>query len=144
MEEVNHSLVITVLVLVGHLRRKFKDYFFCFKSWPNDMFSDFRERCFSPPSMFHYLSPSLPLSKNNKIFYLFFKDFMFLFLERAEGKEKEREKHQCVVASCLPPTGDLACNPGMCPDWELNQWLFGSWAGTQSTEPHQPGPNTYF
>ena len=22
----------------------------------------------------------------------------------------------------MPPTGDLACNPGMCPDWELNQW----------------------
>ena len=27
-----------------------------------------------------------------------------------------------------------ACNPGMCPDWELNQRLQ---AGTQSTEPHQ-------
>ena len=24
-----------------------------------------------------------------------------------------------------PPTLDLACNPGMCPDQELNQWLFG-------------------
>ena len=23
-------------------------------------------------------------------------------------------------------TGDLACNPGMCPDWELNWQLFGS------------------
>ena len=34
-------------------------------------------------------------------------------------KEKEGEKHQCVVASCVPLTGDLALNPGMCPDWEL-------------------------
>ena len=31
----------------------------------------------------------------------------------------------------MPPTGDLACNPGMCPDWESNQWPFGSQAGTQ-------------
>ena len=30
----------------------------------------------------------------------------------------------------------------MCPDWESNQWLFGSQARTQSTEPHQPGWNT--
>ena len=22
--------------------------------------------------------------------------------------------------SCAPPTGDLALNPGMCPNWELN------------------------
>ena len=40
--------------------------------------------------------------------------------------EIEGEKHQCVVASHVRPppnppwTGDLACNPGMCPDWELN------------------------
>ena len=46
------------------------------------------------------------------------------------------------MCGCLlwAPTGDLACNPGTCPDWESNQWPFGSQAGTQSTEPHQPGP----
>ena len=27
----------------------------------------------------------------------------------------------------------------MCPDWELNWQPFGSQAGTQFTEPHQPG-----
>ena len=27
--------------------------------------------------------------------------------------DREGEKHHCVVASCVPPTGDLACNPGM-------------------------------
>ena len=40
--------------------------------------------------------------------------------------------------------GDLACNPGMCPDWESNWKPFGSQASTQSTEPHQPGPIHYF
>ena len=55
--------------------------------------------------------------------------------------EREVEKHHCVVASHAPPTGDLACDPGMYPDWELNRWPFGSQAGTQSTEPHQPGPS---
>ena len=39
------------------------------------------------------------------------------------GREGEREgqKHQCVVASQTPPTGDPARNPGMRPDWESNQ-----------------------
>ena len=54
-------------------------------------------------------------------------------------REREGEKHQCVVASCMPPTRDLACKPGMHPDWESNQQPFGSQATTQSTEPHQTG-----
>ena len=57
-----------------------------------------------------------------------------------EGKGRiERERHQHVVASHVPPTGDLAHNPGMYPAWELNQWPFDSLADTQYTEPHQPG-----
>ena len=39
----------------------------------------------------------------------------------------------------MPPTGDLARNPGICPDWESNQRPFGPQAGAQSTEPHQAG-----
>ena len=39
------------------------------------------------------------------------KDFINLFLERGEGRE--RGKHQCVVASHAPPTGDPAYNPGI-------------------------------
>ena len=39
--------------------------------------------------------------------------------------EREREKYQCVVASHVAPTGDLACNPGMCPYWESNWQPFG-------------------
>ena len=40
--------------------------------------------------------------------------------------ERGGEKHQCVVASHVAPTGDLACNPGTCPDWESNRRPFGS------------------
>ena len=45
-----------------------------------------------------------------------------------------------MVASHIPCTEDLAHHPDMCPDSELNQQPFGSQAGTQSTEPHEPGP----
>ena len=64
----------------------------------------------------------------------FLKDFyFFIFRER----RREGEKHQCVVASSAPPTGDLALNPDMCPDWESNWSPFSS--PTQSTESQQPG-----
>ena len=63
---------------------------------------------------------------------------MTIFRERRTEEESEGEKNWSV-ASCTPPTRDLARNPGMCPNRELNWWLFGSQAGTQSTEPHQPG-----
>ena len=61
----------------------------------------------------------------------------YLFLEGKGGREGE--KHQCVVASCAPPTGELTCNPGICSDWESNRPPFGLLAGPQSTEPHEPG-----
>ena len=46
------------------------------------------------------------------------------------------------MCGCLSraPTGDLACNPGMCPDREPNQQPLALQVSTQSTEPHQPGP----
>ena len=46
-----------------------------------------------------------------------------------------------MVASHVLPTGDLAGNPGMCPDWESTWKPFDSQAGAQSTEPHQSGLN---
>ena len=52
--------------------------------------------------------------------YLFLKDFIYLFLGREDGRGKEGKKDQCVVASLVALTGDLACSPGMCPDWESN------------------------
>ena len=52
-----------------------------------------------------------------RILFFFLRFYLFIFREM--GKEgEEGEKHQCVVASRTPPTGDLARNPGMCPDWE--------------------------
>ena len=58
------------------------------------------------------------------IFILLLKHLLkILFILRERGREGEKEggKHQCVVAFHVPPTGDLAHNPGMCPDWESNQ-----------------------
>ena len=62
---------------------------------------------------------------------------MYLFLERGEGRERQRETSMCGCFSRAPYWG-LAHNPGMCPDWESNQQHFGSQADTQSTEPRQP------
>ena len=70
--------------------------------------------------------------------------YVFVFRQRGREGEREGEKHPCVVASCVPPTGNLARNPGMCPDWEPNQRPFGSQAGAQSTEPQQPGLYLHF
>ena len=65
------------------------------------------------------------LLKNMIILYcfLFFKKRFHLFIFREKGREGEREgeEHQCVVAFHMPPTGDLAHNPGRCPDWESTQ-----------------------
>ena len=71
---------------------------------------------------------------------------IYLFIPREKGKEGEREgeKHQCVVAFRTPATGDLALNPGVCPDWESNLQPFGSQVSAQSIEPHQPGLNHIF
>ena len=53
------------------------------------------------------------------------KDFIYLFLEREEGREIKREKnidvrekHQ-LVASPMRPS-----NPGMCPNWEIESVTF--------------------
>ena len=96
---------------------------------------------------YEYLYTYDTLGKKNSNCIIAFQDFSkgILFLERGEGREKERKRNIAVrekhrsVASCMPLTGDLACNPGMCPDWELNRQPFGSQASTQPTEPHQPG-----
>ena len=49
------------------------------------------------------------------------------------------ERNITVWLPLVPPTGDLAHNPGMCRDCEWNRQPFGSQAGAQFTEPHQPG-----
>ena len=52
-----------------------------------------------------FLNPSL----KKKIIYL------FISRQRRREEEREGEKHQRVVVSHTPLTGDLAGNPGMCP-----------------------------
>ena len=69
------------------------------------------------------------------------KDFINLFLEREERKEKERERNinvwlalMCPLLGTWPeiqacaPAGNWTSDPLVCRP------------GTQSTEPHQPGP----
>ena len=73
---------------------------------------------------------------------IFFLRFSLYILDQGEEREKGRERNinVCGCLSRAPYWGpDLARNPGMCPDWELNRLPFGLQAGTQSTEPHQPG-----
>ena len=86
-------------------------------------------------------------TRQNVEITLFLIKRIYLCIFRERGKEGEREGNIHVqethppVASHTPPTGDLAHNPGMCPDWESNQRPFRSQAGTQSAEPHQPRHN---
>ena len=68
----------------------------------------------------------------------FFIFYLFIFRKRERKGEGEGEKHQCVVASHEPPTGNLAQDPGMCPDWESNWQPFGLQADAQQLS-HQPG-----
>ena len=52
-------------------------------------------------------------------------------------KERERERNineWFPLTRPLLGTGDLAGNPGICPDWESNLRPFGLQASTQSTE----------
>ena len=68
------------------------------------------------------------------------KYFIYLFLDRREGWEKERERNinvwlpfRCSLLDTWPATQACAL------DWDSNLWPFGSQASAQSTEPHQPG-----
>ena len=67
----------------------------------------------------------------------------YVFIFRKKGREGERETSMCKRNSdWLPPTrpllGNLAHNPGMCPDQESNLQRFGSQTNAQSIEQHQP------
>ena len=71
-----------------------------------------------------------------------FKYFLFIFRERE--REGERETSICGYLSCDPYLGTWPTTKGICLDWESNLPPFGSQAGTQSTEPHQPGHESIF
>ena len=75
------------------------------------------------------------------LFYL--SNFLFIFLERGEGREKERKRNIDVWERNInwfpligTSTGDQTQNPSMCPDWELNLWHFALWDSAPPTEPH--------
>ena len=69
--------------------------------------------------------------------FLFLRFYLFTFRERGRGRE--RETNSKVWLPLTFPLLGAWPNPGVCPDWESNQWPFGLQAGTQSTKPHQPG-----
>ena len=77
------------------------------------------------------LQPYLKCMIFIKFYFDFLKRFYFIFRQRGREGEREEETHQCVVASCMSYTGGLACNSGICPDWESNRWHFGLQACTQ-------------
>ena len=52
--------------------------------------------------------------------FLFLK-ILFIFRERKEGVKRGRETSMCGCLSRAPYQLGLACNPGMCPDWESNR-----------------------
>ena len=98
------------------------------------MMSMVKEYCFSRiwiPRGLRIFFSSLP--------HFLKKVFIYLFLEREEGREKESERNSDVREKHQSPTWDKTGNPGTCPDWEWNCQPFALWGVTQPTEPHQPG-----
>ena len=79
------------------------------------------------------------------VFIYFYFLTLCLFLERGEGREKDRESNIDVwgkhwsVASHTPPARDLALNPGMCLNRESNQPPFSWQDDAQSTEHRSKG-----
>ena len=74
----------------------------------------------------------------------FLKDFIYLFLEKGEGRDNERERKILVWERNSWVLHAPNWGPGPQPRhvpwlWESNLRPLGSQTSTQSTEPHQPG-----
>ena len=76
-----------------------------------------------------------------RVFFLRF--YLFIFRDSGREGEREEEKYQCVVASCTPHAEDLACNPGMCPDWESNQQPYGFQSALKPLSYTSQGPLSF-
>ena len=78
--------------------------------------------------------------KREESFYEHSLSRFYLFLEKGEGKEKERESNSNVwLPLVCPVLGTQPATQACAPDWESNHRPLGSQSGAQSTEPHQPG-----
>ena len=84
------------------------------------------------------------------LLFLFFKDFIFLILEREKDREKERErniderdKHRSV-ASGVHPTHGLNIHPRHVPSPGIRPVTLCFLGGRLPTEPHQSGLSLYF
>ena len=75
------------------------------------------------------------------------KGFIYLFLEGEEEREGEKHWHKRETSvGCLSHTPGLGTNPhnpGMLPDWELNEWPFALQNNAQPTELHWSGQNVF-
>ena len=74
--------------------------------------------------------------------YYFFFERLYLFLERGEGREREKERNSDVrekhrsVALVHAPVRDQTRNPGFCPSWASQTSdapLFGLTPNQQAT-----------
>ena len=91
----------------------------------------------SRPASLNLLTSCLLWKMFDNLYVL--KYFIYLFLERGEGREKEKERNINQLPLKCVLTGDQTQNPGMCPDQELNWWPFSLRDSTQPIEPHQSG-----
>ena len=57
--------------------------------------------------------------------FFFFLDFIYLFLDRVEGREKDRSINMWLPLM-RPLLGTWPATQGMCPDWESNRGPYAS------------------
>ena len=82
--------------------------------------------------LFNYSCSHFPSLLSLALTTTHFKNILFIYFYR-EGKGG-RETLMCKkdwLPLAHPQTGDLALNPGMCPDWESTWWPFDSQAGAR-------------
>ena len=78
------------------------------------------------------------------LIHLFFREGEVIYFLEREGKEKERKRNINVwLPLTHPQLGSWPTTQACALDWESNQQPFDSQAGTQSTEPHQPGCSVF-
>ena len=80
------------------------------------------------------------IQEDMTIYFLIFKK-IYLFLERGEGREKERERNSNVWLPLTSPQLGIWPATQACALTENRTSNSGSQAGSQSTELHQPGHN---